>query len=254
MRDNPLKAKLARGEQAVGLISFEFASTGVGRLAAAAGAEFVMFDMEHTGWGIDTIRGVLAASRAAGIVPLVRVPDASRRSVSPVLDLGALGVMVPMVESAQQARDLVAHGRYPPLGSRGVGVYYPDDVEADGLPATLAKANREVLLIAQIETVAGVDAIDEIVAVDGVDMLWIGHFDLTTSLGTPGAFNSPAHAAATERVLSAAKRRGLPVGTLANDVPDGRALLAAGYAAVVFGDTLVFTAGLRDALRALRAE
>jgi 2-dehydro-3-deoxyglucarate aldolase/4-hydroxy-2-oxoheptanedioate aldolase len=171
-----------------------------------------------------------------------------------VLDLGALGVMVPMVETAQQARDLVEHGRYPPAGSRGVGVYYPDDVEADGLPATLAKANRELLLIAQIETVAGVEAIDEIVAVEGIDMLWIGHFDLTTSLGAPGAFNSPAHAAATERVLAAAKGRGLPVGTLANDVADGRALLAAGYAAVVFGDTLVFTTGLRDSLAALRAE
>ena len=112
--------------------------------------------------------------------------------------------MIPMVESADQARRIVDYARYAPAGSRGVAVYHADDIEPEGLPATLAKANREIVLMPQIETVAGVEHVEEIAAVDGVDLLWIGHFDLTTSLGTPGAFWNEAHTAAVERVFAAA--------------------------------------------------
>ena len=145
-----------------------------------------------------------------------------------MLDLGALGLMIPMVESADQARRIVDYARYAPAGSRGVAVYHADDVEPEGLPATLAKANREIVLMAQIETVAGVEHVEEIAAVDGIDLLWIGHFDLTTSLGTPGAFWNDAHTAAVERVMRAAAAAGKPVGSLANDVADARRLLAHG--------------------------
>ena len=252
MRENTVKRRLAAGETVAGLMCFEFGTTGIARLAAAAGADFVLLDTEHTGWGLDTIRGLLAAARSAEIPTFARVPDSQPSSISRLLDLGALGVMVPMVESAEQARAIVRATRYPPLGTRGVGLYYADDVEPDGLPATVAKANREVLLIAQVESVAGVEHVEDIAAVDGIDVLWIGHFDLTTSLGAPGVFWSPAHTAAVERVMAAAASAGLPVGTLANDLDDARHLLERGFRAVVYGDAPLFVPALRAALDGLR--
>jgi 2-keto-3-deoxy-L-rhamnonate aldolase RhmA len=251
MRENPLRTKLAAGETILGLMCFEFSTSGISRLADAAGADFVLFDMEHTGWGLETMRQLLAATRGTGVTPLVRVPGAQRPFVSPVLDLGALGVMVPQVESADEARRLVEFARFPPDGTRGVGVYYPD-VMPDGLAPALALANREQLLIAQIETAAGVEVAHEIAAVEGIDLLWIGHFDLTTSLGAPGEFGNPRHTAAVDRVFAAASAAGKPVGALATSVDDARALLAQGYRAVVYGDSILFTGALREALGALR--
>jgi 2-keto-3-deoxy-L-rhamnonate aldolase RhmA len=251
MRANPVKAKLAAGQTILGLMCFEFSTSGVARLADAAGADFVMFDMEHTGWGMDTLRQLLAAARGTGVTSLVRVPGAQRQFVSPVLDLGALGVMVPQMESADDARRLVEFARFHPGGTRGVGVYYPDAMP-DGLAAALELANREQLLIAQIETAAGVEAAHQIAAVDGIDLLWIGHFDLTTSLGVPGEFGHPLHAAAVERGFAAAAAAGKPVGALATSVADAQALLGQGYRALVYGDSLLFTSALQEAVGALR--
>ena len=251
MPENPLKAKLAAGETILGLMCFEFSTSGIARLADAAGADFVMYDMEHTGWGMDTMRQLLAVTRGTPVTPLVRVSGAQRHLVSPVLDLGAHGVMVPQMESADEARRLVEFARFQPGGTRGVGVYYPDAMP-DGLAAGLALANREQLLIAQIETAAGVEAAHEIAAVDGIDLIWIGHFDLTTSLGAPGDFGNPRHRAAVEQVFAAAAAAGKPVGALATSVEDARSLLGQGYRALVYGDAMVFTSALRDSLDALR--
>jgi 2-keto-3-deoxy-L-rhamnonate aldolase RhmA len=252
MRENPLKRKLAAGETIAGLMCFEFSTSGIARLAAAAGADFVLFDMEHTGWSIETLRQLLATTRGSGVTPLVRVSEAQRHLVSRPLDLGALGLMLPMTESAEQARRLVEFARFPPDGSRGVGVYYPDDMP-DGLAASLALANREQLLIVQIESVAGVEAAAEIAAVDGIDLVWIGHFDLTTSLGVPGQMGHPLHRAAVEQVFAGAAAAGKPVGVLATSIEDARQLLAEGYRALVYGDSMLFTSALREALGALRS-
>jgi len=251
VRENPVKRKLAAGGTAVGLIVGEFTTTGIARIAAAAGADFVMFDMEHGGIDIVATKNILAAARASGIVPLVRTPSTGYHLISQPLDAGALGLMVPMVESADQAREVVAAAKYPPVGGRGVGPVYADDVEPAGLAATLAKANDELLLIAQIETVAGVEHVEEIAAVDGIDVLWIGHFDLTTSLGTPGEFWNDAHTAAAERVFEACRRHGKAVGTMANDVGDAQMLAGKGFTLFAFNDSMVFSAALRTAVQAL---
>jgi 2-keto-3-deoxy-L-rhamnonate aldolase RhmA len=253
MRENDVRQALAAGDSTIGLMVFEFGTTGVARMARSAGADFVLYDMEHSGWTPETMKWLLETARAAGITPFVRVRDRQRSSVSLLLDLGALGLMIPMVESAAQAREIVDHARYAPAGSRGVAVYHADDIEPEGLPATLAKANREVVLMAQIETVAGVEHVEEIAAVDGIDVLWVGHFDLTTSLGTPGAFWNEAHTAAVDRVLAAAAAAGKPAGSLANDAADARRLLEMGFRAIALGDAPVFGGALTAAFAAVRA-
>ena len=254
VRENHVKRRLAAGETSVGLIVAEFQTTGIARIAAGAGADFVMFDMEHGGVDIGAARNTLAAAGSSGIVPLVRTPSTGYHLISQPLDAGALGLMVPMVESGEQARQIVASAKYPPLGGRGVGVFYADDVEPGGLAATLAKANEELLLIAQIETVAGVDHVEEIAAVDGIDVLWIGHFDLTTSLGTPGELWNAAHTEAVDRVFEACRRHGKTVGTMANDATDALMLAGKGFRLLAFNDAMVFSAALHAVVQALAAD
>jgi len=210
MRDNAVKRKLAAGGVSVGTMMMEFATTGIGRIAAEAGAEFAVFDMEHTGWSMETIRLLMATSRAADIVPMVRVPTLQYHFIARVLDLGALGVVVPLVADAEQARTIVECAKYPPVGRRGTAFEVAhDDYQGSGdLAAKMRRINDEVMILVQIETAQGLDDVDRIAAVDGVDALWIGQYDLTTSLGIPGQFDHPQFRDATRRVVEACRRHG----------------------------------------------
>jgi 2-keto-3-deoxy-L-rhamnonate aldolase RhmA len=155
VRDNGVKRTLAGGGVALGTMVGEFATLGIARLAARAGAEFVLFDLEHSGYGIERMRTVIAAARSADVVPFLRVPDAAYDLVARGLDVGAMGLMVPAVESVDEANLIVDAARFPPVGRRGFGLVFRDDWEADGVPATLEKANAETLVLVQIETAAG---------------------------------------------------------------------------------------------------
>ena len=132
MRDNDVRRALQRGDSAIGLMVFEFGTPGVGRMARAAGADFVLFDMEHSGFSPETVKALLDAARAAHITPFARVRDPRRSSVSQVLDLGAMGIMVPMVESEEQARQIVHFSKYPPHGRRGAAFGVAHDDYHDG--------------------------------------------------------------------------------------------------------------------------
>jgi 2-keto-3-deoxy-L-rhamnonate aldolase RhmA len=247
VRENAVKRTLAEGGVALGTMVTDFATPGVARLAAEAGAEFVLFDLEHTSIGFERMRDVLAGARAAEIVTLVRVPDAAYDLVARGLDAGAQGVMVPAVESAEEARLVADAARFPPVGRRGFGLLYRDDWEPEGVPATLERANEETLVIVQIETADGVERVEEIAAVDGVDVLWIGHFDLTASLGVPGNFESAAFHAAVDRVLAAAEGSGKPAGMVCGSVEEGRRLLERGFRCIGYSFDLWL---YQDALRA----
>src|SRR5688572_6861140 len=179
MRTNLVKQRLRSGGVSLGTMVFEFATTGIARLSAEAGAEFVIYDMEHTGWSVDTIRMLLATSQGLPIAPMVRVPATEYHFLARALDLGAVGVMVPMVESVEQARRIVDCCRYPPVGRRGAAFTIAHDNFTGGdILEKMHSANREVLVIAQIETARGLEHVEEIAAVEGIDVLWIGHFDL----------------------------------------------------------------------------
>jgi 2-keto-3-deoxy-L-rhamnonate aldolase RhmA len=229
VRVNTVRADLAEGRRVVGTMVTEFATANVARLAARAGADFVLFDLEHSGYGIEHMRETLAAARGAEIVPFLRVPDAQYDLISRALDLGALGVMVPAVESGGEARLVADSARFPPVGKRGFGMLMRDEWHADGVPATIDHANRQILTLVQIETAAGIEAVEEIAAVDGIDVLWIGHFDLSASLGIPGEFSSDAFTTAVDRVLDAGRRNGKPVGMVCGSVEEGLALFQRGF-------------------------
>jgi 2-keto-3-deoxy-L-rhamnonate aldolase RhmA len=162
MRENSVKRTLASGGTAVGLMALELGTLGSARLADSAGADFVIWDMEHTGWTTETVRQVMAAARLGRAWPLVRVPRAHYHLIATALDAGAMGVMVPMVETAEQARLVVDAVKYPPVGRRGYGAVYPD-MTPDGPAGWMEASNRETLVIVQIETVQGLENADAII-------------------------------------------------------------------------------------------
>lgn len=254
MRENRCKRMLLAGEVPIGTGVFEFSSTGIARLAAAAGADFVMIDMEHTGWGMDTLRTLLAASRAADCVPMVRVPAAQGHFISRVLDLGAMGIMVPMVESEEQARTIADAARYPPQGRRGTcfGIGHDDYRDGD-IAETMRSANAEVLVIAQIETVKGLEAADRIAALAGIDVLWVGHFDLTTSMGIPGQFDHPRYRDALRAVVAACERHGKGAGFMVASPEQAAEYAALGFRVLMYwADLWIYRAALKAGVGAAR--
>ena len=255
MRTNTIKTLLASGKVPVGTFVFEFNTSGIARIIAEAGADFVVFDMEHTGWSVETIRTLIATTRSTSVIPLVRVPATYYDFIARVLDMGTMGVMVPMVESAEQARAIVAAAKYPPVGRRGAafGVSH-DDYTGGDIVEKIASANREGLLLAQIETVAGLKNVDAIAATPGIDVLWIGQFDLSISMGIPGQFTNSELIAAMDQVVAACKRHGKVAGIMAPDLATGRDLLKQGFRMISYsGDLWVFQSALRQALTELRA-
>ncbi len=255
MRPNPVKRRLGEGGIAIGTFVFEFDTTGIGRLAAEAGAEFVIYDMEHTGWSIETIRALLASTRPTPMVPIVRVPATEYHFIARVLDMGAMGVMVPMVDSEEQARRLVHSAKYPPDGRRGAAFAIAHDDYAPGdMAAKIAGANAEQLLIAQIETVQGVRNAESITAVKGIDVIWIGQADLTTSLGIPGQYDHPAFLEAVGHIAEACCRHKKPLGYLALGLDDAKAVLARGFRMIAYGgDLWLYQQALRQGIAVLRA-
>jgi 2-dehydro-3-deoxyglucarate aldolase/4-hydroxy-2-oxoheptanedioate aldolase len=228
----------------------EFMTPGIVRLAARAGADFVLFDMEHTGYGFERMRWVLTTARASPVVPFLRVPDTTYDLVSRGLDIGALGLMVPSVDSAEEARAVVDAAKYPPLGRRGVGLVFRDDWHPEGVQETLEERNDETLVIVQIETAAGLDAVEEIAAVEGIDLLWIGHFDLSTSLGIPGRFESTDYGNAVDRILGAGK----PVGIVSGSLADAKDAIERGFRCVGYSfDAWLYEDALQAGIAELRA-
>jgi 2-dehydro-3-deoxyglucarate aldolase/4-hydroxy-2-oxoheptanedioate aldolase len=254
MRDNPVKHRLAQGGHSFGTMVFEFFTPGMAQIAAAAGAEFVLYDMEHSGAGIDTIKAQMAACRGLGAVPFVRVPTTQYHFIARCLDAGAMGIMVPMVDTVAQAREIVSFTRYPPHGIRGAGFGMAhDDYEGGPPPAKIAMANRRTLVMAQIETPRGAAAVDEIAAVDGIDVVWLGHFDLTNFMGIPGQFTHPDYLAAVDAIVAAARRHGKAAGFMATDETWARDYAAKGFRIMAYGlDSLLLQQSLARGLALLR--
>ena len=239
MRKNKVKQILSQGGTSTGTMVFEFNTSGIARIAAGAGAEFLIFDMEHTGWSIETIRSLMATSRAADIVPMVRVPTTEYHFFARSLDVGAMGLMVPMVETEAQAKIIVDSAKYPPIGKRGAafGVAH-DDYEEGNILDKMSSINQEILLIAQIETVLGLENADKIAALDGIDVLWIGHFDLTNSMEIPGQFDHPKYLRAVTHVAEICQKHGKSAGFMTSNVEEGRSMREKGFRCLAYGGDL----------------
>jgi 2-keto-3-deoxy-L-rhamnonate aldolase RhmA len=163
------------GESIVGSMVFECFSANIAQILKMAGCEFAMFDMEHTGLGFETLKMLCATCRGIGVTPMARVPRGEYHFLARTLDLGAQGVMVPMVESAEEARAIVEATHYPPRGRRGAAFGFAhDDYEPGDVKKKIEALDRRNLVIAQIETERGLENVEAIAAIEGIDVLWIG--------------------------------------------------------------------------------
>jgi 2-keto-3-deoxy-L-rhamnonate aldolase RhmA len=254
MRKNKVKQVLRDGGVAIGTNIFEFGTTGIARIAAAAGADFIFLDMEHTGWSIETIRMLIASTGGLDLAPVVRPPALQYHLLSGPLDMGAMGLFVPMVETEDQARQIVHFSKYPPEGVRGAAFGFAhDDYQGGDVHAKMKSANDELLLAALVETGKGTENADSIAAVPGIDLLWVGQFDLTNSLGIPGQFTHPDYLRAVDRVLEVCHRRGKAAGFMATSVEEGQALLKQGFRCLEYwGDSFIYRQALSEAISSLR--
>jgi len=258
MRGNQVKAKLQSGELSLGVLAWEFATPGLPAILELAGAEFCVLDMEHSGFSLETVRAWIRWCRSTTVVPLVRVPAHEYRYVAGALDAGAQGLMIPMTETADQARQIVSWSRYPPAGARGTafGIAHDDyrGGSSEEIVATMARANAECLLLFQIETLAGLERVEEIVAVDGVDVAWVGHGDLSVSMGRPYQFDHPEHLAALTHVAAVARQAGKTAGRMVTDVASGREWRERGYQMLAYGpETALLGRAVRDGLDGIRS-
>ena len=218
MQANAIKKDVLAGNTVAGAMVFEFFSPGMSAILVNAGCRFVLYDMEHTGLGFETLKWLFASGRGLPIEPMVRVPRGEYTWIARALDLGARGVMIPMVESAEQARSIIQACRYPPVGRRGAAFGFAQcDYLGGDVGEKLRRYNERTLVIAQIETERGLDQVEAIAAVDGIDVLWVGHFDLSNFMGIPARFDDPRFDAAMRQVAAVARRHGKAAGFMATD-------------------------------------
>jgi 4-hydroxy-2-oxoheptanedioate aldolase len=245
-----LRAALAAGRATLGTF-VGAASTVTAEACAAAGVDWLVLDLEHGSGGEEQVRDVVPAAGAYGVPTVVRVESAARIRIGRVLDLGAAGVMLPRMDTAAEVAEAVRHLRYPPAGDRGVATYNRACRFALD-PGALVRAGGEVLGVVQIESASAVDQVEEIAAIDGVDVLFVGPQDLSFNLGVPFQLGSPTYLAALQRVRDAAERHGKSCGLLVGDGAAAAARHAEGWRFVAIGSdaTLLAAAVAAELARA----
>lgn len=209
MKENRIRRCVREGRPALGMAIMEFGTRGLAKILETADLDYVIIDMEHSGFGIERVADLIAWFKATDIAPIVRVPENHYFFLAGVLDAGAAGVQVASVETAEQARAIVQSVKYAPMGNRGLGLTAAhSDFRTPKAVEYLPFRNRDTLIITQVETVKGLENCEEIAAVDGVDVLAVGNNDLTFSMGIHGELEHPRFIAALERVAAAFKKHG----------------------------------------------
>ena len=214
MKDaDSLKSRLKRGEHCKGTFALFSAGGDFALFLAGLGFDFFILDLEHSMLDLAETRETILAARAAGLATIVRIPEIAYHFAARSLDAGAAGLMLPRLETREQAEQLVKFSRYPPLGERGISTFagHNDFARIPDVPAFLQRRNEEVLLVAQIESVRGVENCEPILSTPGLDACFIGTGDLAMSMGFAGQPNHPEVLAEAEKVIATARRHGLIV-------------------------------------------
>ncbi len=210
MDKNPLKLKLKRNEQTLGCW-VTLAHPLIPEILAPAGFDWLCVDMEHSSIDLGDLLPLIISIEANGMVPLVRVGENNPNVIKRVMDAGAYGVIVPNVNTPEEAKAAVSAVKYPPAGTRGVGLYRAQGFgrKFEDYKKWLAK---DSVVIVQIEHINAVNCVEEIFSVPGIDGFLIGPYDLSGSMGMPGALTHPKVEKAVARVMAAARKYKIPAG------------------------------------------
>jgi len=246
MRANRLRARLAAGERAFGVM-LTFSHPDVVEFLGFLGADFLFIDAEHGGIGLETAKALIRACDAVDVTPLVRVPANDPAVILGFLDAGAHGIIVPHCVAAADVEAAVGACRYPPNGRRGG---FSGSRPANyGLTQTAAEyfdwADREILVCPQIEDAPALDRLDELMRVPGADLFVLGPGDLSLSMGLRGQRSHPRVQAGVDAVCAAGRRHGKWVANLTADADEGRRLYERGCQAVFVTTATLLADGMR---------
>ena len=249
-RPNRLKARLVAGEKSLGTW-LQSAEPTFAEMAALAGFDFIIMDQEHGAGDRQAAVDTMRAASAGETTVIVRVPSADAVTLKRLVDAGAEGVLVPMVDTAEQARAVVEACKYPPRGTRG-NAWDITRASSYGFAADYqAGADDNLLVIVQIETAAGVANAQAIAEVEGVDVIFVGPTDLSGSIGLPGQTGAPEVEALIAKAVAAARAAGKPLATVPRVGRSWRQVLDDGFAMVASGSEIFF---YRQAVSAMMQE
>ncbi|MEW5974396.1 MAG: aldolase/citrate lyase family protein [Acidobacteriota bacterium] len=238
---NRVKKALREGRSVVGTMVVEFRQPSIMQLLANAGFDFVIIDNEHGPFNIETIADLSRSAVQHGLTPIVRVPDWSYPHIAQPLDSGAQGVMIPRIAEAQQVRDVLEMMKYPPQGRRGCALARGHtSFQVGPVSEAMAAVNQETLLIIQLETRQAVDNLDEIAAVEGLDVLLVGPNDLSISLGVPGQMEDAGFTRIVQRVVDTCRDRKVFPAIHVNDVNMAVRWVGRGMQMISFSSELGF--------------
>jgi 4-hydroxy-2-oxoheptanedioate aldolase len=250
--DRTIRTRVLAGETLFGLF-LDLGSPFSAEICARAGYDWLVVDLEHGAGTEAGLVGLLQSVEVGGSTAVVRPQSGERLRIGRALDLGAAGIVIPRLESAAEAREAVSYLRYPPTGVRGVALRTRGAGMGSVAHGEVHQISERILGIVQIESVGALREADEIAAIDGVDVLFVGPADLTHSLGVAGRFDDEIYLAALRTVVDACAAQGKAAGILVYDLGVVPGLLELGYRFVGIGaDGALVASGARAALAAVR--
>ena len=204
-----LKDRLRNGEQVLGTMVTTFSAPDIAKILQVCGFDFLIVDCEHGAFTTREVANIIAVARGIGMPALVRIPEMRREHALKFMEMGASGLLLPNTETAEQAKMLVDCTKYAPLGHRGVSLSRPHtDFKKVSGEQYMLQANDETILMCQIESRKGVENVEEIIAVEGIDVAFIGPNDMSQDYGILGQFEHPEIVAAFEKIVAAAQANG----------------------------------------------
>lgn len=256
MKTNTTKQILADGGVPVGHMLMDFVAPGIAQMLDRAGLDFVLIDMEHSAFTSRDVASLIGWLHATEIAPFVRVPQPQYHFIARSLDAGALGVMIPNVKTGAQAKAIVDAAKYAPLGQRGVALGGALTGYRGVDPAEFMDfSNRNTTVICQIESEEGLANLEDIAGTEGVDCLWVGHFDLTQSMGIPGQFESQRFQDALGRVAGTCRKFGLAAGIQPGSPQQAAEWMAAGFNLISYSsDHSVYRSALTAGVEQIRQQ
>ena len=255
MAKTTLKSVFNTSGLSVGTFMCEFNTPGIGHILKNGGCDYVFIDMEHSGFDVSSLKTLLRYMEAADLPAIVRPAGKDYYDMARVLDVGAEGLILPMVGSGDEAAAIVKATKYAPAGERGVALGIAHDNYKQG-PVTdkLNAANDLTQIYPLIETADGINNVEAIANTEGVDGLWLGHFDLSCSLGIPGQFDHKDFTDSVTRLIAAGKDAGKPLGRVVANSAEGIEAYQQGFDLIaVSGDCWLLQEAMTKASSELKA-
>lgn len=253
---NLLRDKLVTGQKTLGTFH-EIGSSSAIEVLAYSGLDYVLIDTEHGPFDVESTQTFIRAAKGSNFTPLVRVKDGNRNSILKMLDVGAKGLIIPNIHHIEEIQQIVAYGKYFPIGNRGVAPtsgssFWFAEYAQQGLDHYFEVSNRETLIIPQCETKECLEDIENIVKVDGVDGIFVGPYDLSTALGKPGQLNDPEVISAIKKIVKVCQDNGKFSFIYAGDIASAKKYFSWGYDSVTYSmDAIVLKQAFTEAVQSI---